>query len=705
MGEIMRETFIRSSKWLVAIGAVSLVAMAGCKKDEPAAKPAAEANTGDKPTAKPGEKAPVGDDKNPTADKPKTGDPVVAQPVAKPEPVIKGGKGLWGLDMPSNAVGFASVPAIDSLYSTIKGKADAYGLPLPMDKDQALAALQAKLKAKSMDWLDTKKPIHFTIWNPKTNENGVILIPITSKEKLVAALPETKKENVDGNAFELTVDDEVAYLNFIDGYLAVSKEKELFAASKDFATRLSANHTPAGQLDVRVSAVNLRTIFAEELKGMYGQMSGMKDMLKKELKKEMPIPGMGGLDGVIDFYMEIAQTVIDETEAVTFNVQLDDKGNLALPFSLQAKKDGKIAKFVGSMANADLSFIKAAPANSWLLFGGQMDPKAFDGMMDYAADMVGTLLKLSDTEKKQVTTSLTTMTALQDGKTWMAFYADGKFPLAMAGEAGVTDGKAYHKAFDAYMTLLMGKALGMAKEFLPEQFKSMPLDDFGKLVEAVNNISKNLGVSIAAGTSTEGNVTVQKLTVSLDMEMLGKVAGAEQVAEAKKFTDLLGTKIEFAIAYGPKKVGMAMGPNGVKTASEIATGTFKGGADQVVNDFGRGVAMLMHVDVAAAITAFLPIVKEAGAAGELPVFAAGSSAGFAIAASGSTLTFKSYGTLDKFVKSGLDFAKRQGSNDYRGIPEPKRAVAAPAPVKAEAKPVEAAKPAEGGAGAAKTVVP
>ena len=320
----MRETFMHSAKWLVAAAAVSMVALAGCKKDEPAA----DKKEGDKPAAagkeKPADK-PAGE-AGKTGEKPAEGKtekaPAKKAPVALADkPVVEGGKGLWGLDMPADVIGFASTPSIDDLFKTVQGKAQTYGVPLPMTKEMILAKVQSETKLKSMDFLDTTKPIHVAMWNPKKSKGGVVLIPITGADKLAAALPDTKKENVDGNAFALEIDGEMAYINTIEGYAAVAPKKETFGEVKDFAGRLSKNHKPHGQLDVRVSAANLRTIFADELKGLEGQMAGLKGMLKAELEKDMPIPGMPGLDGVIDWYMEMAQTVLKETEAVTFRVR------------------------------------------------------------------------------------------------------------------------------------------------------------------------------------------------------------------------------------------------------------------------------------------------------------------------------------------------------------------------------------------------
>jgi hypothetical protein len=638
-------------RWTITTVVLALALATGCKKDEPAkggeaaeaAKDKAGALAGASKAAATKAGVAIGDAKAVAADKAQG-----AMAAAAPVKVEK-------VAMSADVVGLGWVPGYDQLFDTVTAKAKKFGVPLPITKAAALEQVKAAAGLKNMDWFATNKPMMVVSFNPKKySEKGfAILVPVKSADAAKAALPDTKKEGTDGNEFSLDLAGETAYLNFMDGFLVLTAEPKIFAGAKGELAGLAKSYKGNGSFELTASAKNLRTIFADELGAVRQQIKDMKPMLEKELAREMPFPGLGGMDKIIDFYIDMLNTVVDESEQVKIGLNVGDDGNWFLPMSVTAKSGGKIAGLSGKLAKADLSFAAGAPANSWLAFGGHMDPKAFDGMMKYSMDMMGALLKLDDAEKKNLGGMIDELMAIQDGRSWFAFYADGAFPMAISGAAGTSDGAKYEKLFNSYMGLVMGKALTMAKEMLPPQLAGLPTDDFGKLIIALNTLTSAAGVRLESGTSKDGDVSVQRLVVTVDVELLSKVGGPEAAAKAKEITDIFGNKLEFAMAYGPKTIGMAMGPNGVKAATDIAKGTAPRN-DNLVKRFPAGTAMFMHVDVNNALTAWKPVVKmvEPGALEAIPSFPAGASAGMTIGAATDTLSMALYGSVDDFVKVG-----------------------------------------------------
>ncbi len=710
-------------RWIITAAVLSLTLATGCKKDEPAADKdkAAEADknktSGDN-TAESGESS----DKSTAGVKdPK---PAASDKVLAPAPKV---------DLDGDIVGVAWIPGVDALFGLVKAKADKFGFPLPLTKEAALAQVQAGAKLKSLDWLALDKPILVVAFNPKkySSNNGAILIPIKGGADAVkAALPEDFKADEGGNALAAEIAGEKVYVNFQGDHAVVTGSGTIFGEKKDAIAGAAKAYKGTGAISIMASATNLRTIFKDELGMMRKQIADLKPMLIKELEREMPMPGMGGMDKLIDFYVDMLNTTIEESDQISIALDVGDDGNWSLPIAVSTKSGGKLSELAGKLANADLSYAKGVPANAWLAFGGHMDPKAFDGLMKYSMDMVTGMLKLSEDEASKLKGQMDGLMALQDGRTWVAFYADGNFPMAIAGATGTADGAKYEKLFNEYLSLILGKAMTLAKDVMPPQLAGLPTDDFGKLITALNTLTSAAGVRMEAGTKKDGDVSVSSLSITADLDLIAKVAGPAQAAEVKRVTDILGNKIEFAMAYGPKNIGMAVGPNAAKTAADVAKGS-AGSNTALVNRFPAGTAMFMHVDVNNTMAAWKPVMKMAMSESELaavPTFPKGTSAGFTMGAAKDTLSMSMYGSVDDFIQLGMKaFMLRDGGAVPPSAPVEIKAAqpavaptAVPAVEKKEAAPADAPKaepttddkaekagdtPAEGGLKAGAGVVP
>ena len=100
------------------------------------------------------------------------------------------------------------------------------------------------------------------------------------------------------------------------------------------------------------------------------------------------------------------------------------------------------------------------PKDSWLAFGGRLDPKLFAGTTLGITSMKQTF-KMSDAEVASLTQQCNTPLALQDGSEWIAMYTDGKFPAVLFF---VQRTKICMETMDAYMGFLFKKMMSLVKD-------------------------------------------------------------------------------------------------------------------------------------------------------------------------------------------------------------------------------------------------
>ena len=696
---------MRNLRWIVAAGAMSIALASGCKKDAPPAPPAAPAAPKtEEPKApeavKPAEAAPEA--AKPAEPAPEAPKPVEPAPTAAVAPAAGGQLGAGLAEAPADVIAVVSVPGVDALWNIVSAKAGKFGVPLPLGKDQILEQAKAAIGLTTIDWLDTSKPAHVIVLNPKTVTGGsLILIPVTDKDKALAALPADKKENDQGNAWSFTIAGKPAYLNVIDGYVTVSPAANAFGLVKDFVGSVAA-FSPSGEFDARVAAGNLKTLFGDELASARAQMDSLKSMAKAQLSGNpeagIPpaIPGLSGLESIVDWAFDFANTMIDETTGLALSFDLDDAGHFSVPMSVRYTADGKIAAFAKAMEGADLSFVSAAPASSYVVIGTEIDPQSMAGMMDFASNMLATVLSLTDEEKAAAKKLMEELLALSGKKTWMSFYPDAKFPLAMVGAAHVTDAKAYQEKYDAYLGMLFTKAMAKLKDQLPPQFQQAPIDSFSKLIETAGSITAPLGVTLTAGYGDVDGINTWKLSIVVDIEKVKAMAG-EKGEEVQKLTDALGNKLEIAMAYGTDKVGMAFGPNAAAQAAAAAKGTLVGGTD--ASKIAKGTACWMQIDAGKAVAAWRPMLEAIGQAADLPTIAEGTTGGFAFGATDGAVTASYFGNLDAIVTAAKDAAMRPAEPGAEAVPVPEGGAAAPAPEGGAAAPAAPTPAPEGGAAA------
>ena len=613
-------------RWMAAFCTAALVLGAGCKKNDKKDSPAAPATTKTPaPTAgaakTPAEPAkagtpaasPAADPKvkgeptaKPASDPKATGDTPGKAPAADPAkaPAAVEGRSVLGVTFPAKAMGAVTLSSLDAVLKAVTEKAAAFGKPLPIDKAAILDRVKGFLNLSSMDWMATDRPIHIAVWDPSNpKEMGILMVPITSAEALEKALPADKKKDDQGNAFSFPVMLQRIYVNTTDGYATVTGNPKGFTEARAFLSGVAKGAaTPSGLVDVRVAVGNLRETFASRLQRVRAKLDRIQKRLATEISGTSMLPGM---EKTLQFYFDMINTLVEETEGSGLSLALTDGGGLQITGRIQGKEGGKIAGFAKKLGESDLSFAKGIPESAYMVFASDMDMQGFDGLMKYSSEMLAGILKLSDADKGKLQGYFKTMVETVEGKSWAAVYSAGNFPFAVGSVTRVKDGAAYRKVFNGYLSLLIARAVDMVKELqLSDEIGAVDSNNIDALVKLANKAAAMFGVTLALDSKTEGDVTVDSFSIAVDVAKIAEAGDPKVTAGVQKVTALIGTKLEFAVAYGKENVAMAMGPAAIAESKRLLTAS--GG--RAVPARAQKAAFYFEVDANKALAAAAPIV-------------------------------------------------------------------------------------------------
>ena len=90
---------------------------------------------------------------------------------------------------------------------------------------------------------------------------------------------------------------------------------------------------------------------------------------------------------------------------------------------------------------------------------------------------------------------------------------------------------------------------------------------------------------------------------------------------------------------------MAMGPNAITAATQVANGTYNGGS-KVTAKLPKGTNAFVHLDASRAVNAFKPLVKQADPTTEIPTLPSGVEFGVTAGSTANSLTMEFYGNVD-----------------------------------------------------------
>jgi len=199
------------------------------------------------------------------------------------------------LDAPASIVGYGGTGDIAKTLTALHGlaiKVTPEVPPLEQAKQMIAGAIQGEFRLKDAKALDLSKPIRFAFADPKAfgRDPSMLVVGITGKDKLVAALPELeRKEGDQGNGW--------SYLKFkgskapvsvtgLGAHAAITRHAAVFPKHKAFLASLIAAPMPDHGAAI-VELDHLLTIFGAEFD------QGLAQVEKEMAAATQAAPGAG----------------------------------------------------------------------------------------------------------------------------------------------------------------------------------------------------------------------------------------------------------------------------------------------------------------------------------------------------------------------------------------------------------------------------
>lgn len=633
---------------MLSLAVCGLVIAPGCGKDTKETPAADKPAGGDKPAEGEAKKAPEGAEKKGAEPKTaKSGDPKPAEGDTKPaggegkttEAKIAEAKPKAGADvkaapgtspatrglaipemagLPESVIVVSGTPSLEALFGMIN-KLGAKVAPGQMPPDMASVALEglkAQMGFTDVSWIKKDAPIYVVIVDPKTYGQGdVLVLPATDAKKAMDSLGDSAKKGADGHGATVEVMFTTLYIDAVgNDKIVVSKHKDIFAKVKGFIGGDLPKWTPGSPIAINIKMDNVNKLFGAEIAQGKQMLSRMYSQMEGDLGEGQKAAMEAQLDFLLGFVESSSEVTLALAEA---------GGDVHLSAKMVAKPGTGMAKAAAAAAQGSSTLLATVPPNAWLAFSSKMDLRGveslkklqLEGFRSYAE-----LLGLSAEESKKLMAIGEKMWTASEGDSTFAIYTDGKFPFAMQSVSKVKDAASMRKEYEALFDMLFAKGWAMAVEEANKEGAKLPatIKSFSDLVKFVNDMAGPMGAKISVVHSDEGGVALDALSIEVDWDKTP--LKAEEPEAYKMAKEIVGPKLEMAIAYkGDLSVG-TFGPNAIDHAKKLANGTNPGGSPGLTRE-GEGAAMAGVADVTLALQSmkFVPdIAADAAKIDALP---------------------------------------------------------------------------------------
>ncbi|MCA9559337.1 MAG: hypothetical protein KC583_12330, partial [Myxococcales bacterium] len=430
-------------------------------------------------------------------------------------------------------------------------------------------ALQGELRLTDPSVIDTKKPIRFAVIDPKAHPRSpvVVLIGITDQAAFEKALPATgKKQNDEGNAWsylKFEGSTRPIYVNFVDGYVAISRDKALFGKAKDFLGKLATAKMPdLGGAFVEID--NLIAKFGPDFDAGLAQAKQMAAMAAQTTPGGAQQAEM--LNAIFDWVGQAAR----ETDHIRLSLATEADG-ARLDVRFQPKKGSALAKTISSLKGTGAPDLLAKlPADAPVFFAAAVAPEAMADLAGRMADVmvVGPIFGADKAKGQIYVDAMVEYAKAIDGKVAVAAHTapDGK-GLALTGLFGVKDAAAARAA--------QKKLTGMYTD------------------EAAQAYYQQSGVSVDYKPAA---YEVNGVKVDIIATQLNNMPPA-----AAQFAGMMKELMTQHVAIGEKLGVMAYGTEGKPVVEAALTGKLPGGLDaapgvqRAVKNAAANTNFLMYV--------------------------------------------------------------------------------------------------------------
>ncbi len=351
------------------------------------------------------------------------------------------------LEAPASIVGYAGsgdIPKTIAALHALAGKVTPQVPPAAQFEQMITGSIQGEFRFKDAKFIDLKKPVRFAFADPKTygRDPSALLVGITGKDALVAALPDLeRKEGDQGNGWsylKFQGSKAPVFVNVLGDHAVLTRHPEVFPKHKDFLAKLIAAPMPAHGAAV-VELDHLLAIYDKEFD------EGLK-MVEAEMKKSAQMaPGAGGQAEMLSQMVQWFGARSKQIDAVRLSLATTDDA-IKLDLGIAPKAGTELAQIFELAKGAAHPLLAKIPASA--VVGASSATEV--ASMVKLTEMMGRMFiapTLGDEAAGPYMKAMTDMIAATTGTFVMAVIdaPDGN-GLTPVGLYGVKDGEAARKA-------------------------------------------------------------------------------------------------------------------------------------------------------------------------------------------------------------------------------------------------------------------
>ena len=540
--------------WMLLIAAMAVVLAFGCSDDKKPEQPPGTEKKAEQPEKKPAPApAPAPQEKKaePAEDKPAAVTPERVEPAdgtvdALPDKPIQPPKqieralaktalhgGMAPLDVLVEKVGSILSPSLKAMMET----AIYQGL---------LAEIAGEMKMTDMGWFDRTRSLRIAV---RSQDSVVLLVPITSMEKLLAALPADLRPEGEATAplrFKLG-----------DAFAEVVGRDLLLSDVQENIDQLD------GTLKLELSKLQVEPIFSVFLEGasIHPLISTALDEVERSMEQVAPMDPTQK-----EFFAKLfnlLKDIVAEIDRIEISLDIADK-DMVLRYALSTIAGTNLHAAVSGSNNAAIDTLKYMPTKSWFVGGQNIDFKLFMPWLERYMDILSSMYNMSTDEKIELWKDYKVMITLMTGDSSFAFYTDAGFPMSATSVTEVADGAKMAELTYGMYDYFFQKAM----DTLPPESRQMFAGrSFKELIAQVQPMVKSFGVDLKIDTEIYQDVQMDYLRISLDYSLMNLPPDVAWMKE------MIKDKVDFVIAFAPKHLIFTMGPNALVRAKEVVDGT------------------------------------------------------------------------------------------------------------------------------------
>lgn len=270
------------------------------------------------------------------------------------------------LDVPASIVGYGGTGDIKKTIASLHALATQVTPQLPpaAQVEQMIAAqIQNEFRLKDATALDMSKPLRVAFADPKAygRDPSMLVVGITGKDKLVAALPELERKADDaGNAhsyLKFQGSKAPVYINFVgDTHVVFSRNAEVVGKHTGFLAALVGTDMPAhGGVFIEV----------DNLMALYGAQfdQGLAQAKREITQAAQATPSGAQSAAMVEAMVDWIGAHARQVDQLQSSLATTDKG-VKLDIRISPKAGTDLAKLFELVKGADHPLLAKVPANS-----------------------------------------------------------------------------------------------------------------------------------------------------------------------------------------------------------------------------------------------------------------------------------------------------------------------------------------------------